>query len=67
VDGLKVLRLLQRASYNEVVRVRVPPSVVGEVERHLRSYIVGILERDVNAAAFIERLRREEPVPVAKA
>ena len=30
-----------------------------EVERHLRSYIVSVLERDVNSAAFIERLRRE--------
>ncbi|MEE8370297.1 MAG: DNA repair protein RecO [Dehalococcoidia bacterium] len=67
LDGLKVLRLLQRASYNEVVRVRVPPSVAGEVERHLRSYIVCILERDVNAAAFIERLRREEPVQAVEA
>jgi DNA repair protein RecO (recombination protein O) len=66
LDGLKVLRLLQRASYNEIVRVRVPASVSGEVEGHLRSYIVCILERDVNAAAFIERLRREEPVQVAE-
>jgi hypothetical protein len=30
------------------------------VERHLRSYIVYMLERDVNAAAFVERLRREQ-------
>jgi hypothetical protein len=30
-----------------------------EVERHLRSYIVSVLERDVNSAGFIERLRRE--------
>jgi hypothetical protein len=29
------------------------------VERHLRSFIVSVLERDVNATSFIERLRRE--------
>ncbi len=66
LEGLKVLRLLQRASYNDVVRVRVPPPVAGEVEGHLRSYIVCVLERDVKAAAFIERLRREGLAETAK-
>jgi len=61
LNGLKVLRLLQRGSYNEVARLKVPPPLAQEVERHLRSYIAYILERDVNAAAFIERLRRQEP------
>jgi DNA repair protein RecO (recombination protein O) len=59
VNGLKVLRLLQRGSYNDVARVNVPPELAEEVERHLRSYIIAVLERDVNAAAFIERLRRD--------
>ncbi len=59
LTGLKALRLLQRESYNEVARVNVPPELAEEVERHLRSYIIGVLERDVNAAAFIERLRRD--------
>ena len=60
LNGLKVLRLLQRASYKETVRLSMPPSLAQEVERHLRSYIVYMLERDVNAAAFVERLRREQ-------
>jgi DNA repair protein RecO (recombination protein O) len=60
MDGLKVLRLLQRASYNEVGQLNIPPALTQEVERHLRSYIVCVLERDVNAAAFVERLRREQ-------
>ncbi len=60
VNGLKVLRLLQRASYKEVERLNAPPALSQEVERHLRSYIVCMLERDVNAAAFVERLRREK-------
>jgi DNA repair protein RecO (recombination protein O) len=60
LNGLKVLRLLQRATYNDIARVKTPPSLAQEVERHLRSYIVCVLERDVNAAAFIERLRRDD-------
>ena len=60
VNGLKVLRLLQRASYKEVGGLNLPPALAEEVERHLRSYIVCVLERDVNAAAFVERLRREQ-------
>jgi DNA repair protein RecO (recombination protein O) len=60
VNGLKVLRLLQRASYKEVGGLNLPPALSQEVERHLRSYIVCMLERDVNAAAFVERLRREQ-------
>jgi DNA repair protein RecO (recombination protein O) len=59
LNGLKLLRLLQRGSYNDVARVRVPPDLGDEVERHLRSYIITVLERDVNAASFIERLRRD--------
>ena len=59
LNGLKVLRLLLRGSYNDVARVNVPPELAEEVERHLRSYIIGVLERDVNAATFIERLRRD--------
>ena len=59
VNGLKVLRLLQRASYNDVGRLNMRPALAQEVERHLRSHIVCMLERDVNAAAFVERLRRE--------
>ena len=60
VNGLKVLRLLQRASYKEVEGLNLPPALAEEVERHLRRYIVCVLERDVNAAAFVERLRREQ-------
>jgi DNA repair protein RecO (recombination protein O) len=59
VNALKVLRLLQRGSYNDVARVRVAGELGEEIERHLRSHIITVLERDVNAAAFIERLRRE--------
>lgn len=59
LNGLKLLRLIQRGTYNDVARVRVSADLAEEVERHLRGYIITVLERDVNAAAFIERLRRE--------
>lgn len=61
LNGLKLLRLMQRGSYNDLARVRVPADLSDEVERHLRGYIITVLERDVNAAAFIERLRRDGP------
>lgn len=59
LNGLKVLRLLQRGTYNDIARLKVPRELSQEVERHLRSYIISVLERDVNAAGFIERLRRD--------
>jgi DNA repair protein RecO (recombination protein O) len=60
VNALKVLRLLQRGSYNDVARLKLGEELAVETERHLRSYIVCVLERDVNAAGFIERLRRDD-------
>lgn len=59
LNGLKLLRLMQRGSYNDLARVKAPGDLADEVERHLRGYIITVLERDVNAAAFIERLRRD--------
>jgi DNA repair protein RecO (recombination protein O) len=59
LNALKVLRLLQRGSFNDAMRVRMEGPLAREVETHTRSFIVSVLERDVNAAAFIERLRRE--------
>ena len=69
VDALKVLRLAQKASWKEMARLRLSYTVSREVETHLRSYIVFVLERDVRAASFLERLRREGidgpgPLPV---
>lgn len=65
LNALKVLRLLQRAPYAEVAAVRVDEPLALEIERHLRSYVVCVLERDLNAAAFIDTLRRRAaPDPV---
>lgn len=68
LNGLKVLRLFQRRPFPEAARVRLTPELGRELERHLRSSIRFILERDVRAAAFLDRLRRgQEPLPAAAA
>ena len=58
-QALQAMRLLQRGSWSQVVRLQLPALRSQEIERHLRAYIVYVLEREVNAAAFIQRLRRE--------
>lgn len=60
LNALKVLRLLQRGPFDEAARVRMPPPLALEVERHLREYIRYVLERDVRSAAFVETLRRQK-------
>lgn len=59
LNAIKVLRVLQREPYNKVARLNLDAALAEEVERHLRSYIVCVLERDVNSAAFIDRLRMD--------
>lgn len=59
LNALKVLRVLQREPYNKVARLNLDSSLAQELERHLRSYVVCVLERDVNSTAFIDRLKRE--------
>jgi DNA repair protein RecO (recombination protein O) len=69
VSGLKVMRLLQRGGFGDILRVRIGPTLAQEVEFHLRAYLIHVLERDVRSAAFIDRLRREgvgEPAGVAE-
>lgn len=61
LNGLKFLRVLRRGPYKEVARIRMMSELGDEIERHLRSYIITVLERDVNAAAFIELLRKDSP------
>jgi DNA repair protein RecO (recombination protein O) len=62
VNALKVMRLLQKGAFAEVMRVRTAPALESELERHLREYVLYVLERDVRSARFIETLRRT-PAP----
>jgi DNA repair protein RecO (recombination protein O) len=59
LNAIKVLRQLQREPYKKNARLQIDAALAQELERHLRSYIVCVLERDVNSTAFIDRLRRE--------
>jgi DNA repair protein RecO (recombination protein O) len=58
VNALKYLRLLQRAPYAEVERVRLPAALWAEVERHVRGSVRATIEREVRAAQFMDAVRR---------
>jgi len=61
VNALKMLRLLQRNDYADVARVKLTPTLAEELERHLRDYLLYVLERDVRSVRFLETLRRSQP------
>jgi DNA repair protein RecO (recombination protein O) len=58
-NALKVLRLLARAPYAEVARVRLSAALMAEVETCLKDHVHSVLERDVRSARFVETLRRD--------
>jgi DNA repair protein RecO (recombination protein O) len=57
VNALKVLRLMQRAPFPEVARVRISSVLMAELERCLRESIRFLLDRDVRSLAFLETVR----------
>jgi DNA repair protein RecO (recombination protein O) len=59
VNGLKVLRLLQKASFGEIARVRLRGALAAEIEACLGGHVRYVLEREVRSAEFVETLRRE--------
>lgn len=59
VDAIKVLRLLQGADYATAARVRIRPQLMSELEQLLRRHLEYLLERRVNAAAWLEKLGQE--------
>jgi len=68
VEALKVLRFFHREEAEAVSRLRLPPRVAREVEGVLGGFIAFILEREVNTARFLHRLRRlREGLPRATA
>ena len=63
LNALKVLRLLQRASFAEASRVRLSADLASEVEARLAVYFRHILEREVRSARFVETLRHAPAGP----
>ncbi len=59
VNTLKVLRLLARAPFAEVARIRLSGALSAEVEDCLKDHVHSVLEREVRSARFVETLRRD--------
>jgi DNA repair protein RecO (recombination protein O) len=57
MDALKYLRHLQRSSYREALRAKIPPATAREMESLMQYYITYNLERGLNAPAFLRRVR----------
>lgn len=54
---LKVLRHMQRSHYNRVKELQINPALHDDLERILLGYITYLLERRLQSADFIRRLR----------
>jgi DNA repair protein RecO (recombination protein O) len=57
VETLKYLRHFQRSSYREAARARPDLEVRQEAESLMQGYFMFLLEREVNAAGFLKRVR----------
>ncbi len=60
LNGLKVLRYLQRLEAPPAGGLRLDPATRREIESVMRSYVEQLLERALKSTAFLERLRLEE-------
>lgn len=59
MDALKYLRHLQRSSYREAQRAKIPTPVAREMEAILQHYITSLLERNLNTPHFIRQVIKE--------
>lgn len=59
LSAFKVLRLWQNCSLDDACRVRVSSELAGELEMIMRSYVKYLLERDLKATAWLDRLKRD--------
>lgn len=58
MQGLKLLRHMQRSAYDRVVGLDITPTLHDEVERVMQGYVSHVLERRPQTIEFIQRLRR---------
>ena len=61
VNAIKVLRFFQREPPDAVDALEVPPHVLRETTRALRSYTTYVLERDLKSARFMNLVASEAP------
>jgi DNA repair protein RecO (recombination protein O) len=59
LNAFKVLRLWQSCSFDDACRVRVSGELASELEMVMRSYMKYLLERDLKATAWLDRLKRD--------
>lgn len=57
LNALKLLRLMARAPYREVARVRISQELGAELETCLGDYLRYVLEREIRSARFVQTLR----------
>jgi DNA repair protein RecO (recombination protein O) len=57
LNALKMLRLLERAPFEDAARVRLSGALAMELEACLSEYVRYVLEREVRSARFVETLR----------
>ncbi len=62
LNALKVFRFIQAQPFAEVDRLKVGPSLAGELKQVMRRYIRYLLERELKCAGWLDRLERESPV-----
>ena len=65
VGSMRLLRLLQRErSPSRLMELEIPPGLIGETERTLRTYIRFIAERELKSAEFMSLVARAaKPLP----
>jgi DNA repair protein RecO (recombination protein O) len=57
VDVLKVLRFMQKNSFETVSRLRITSDLANQIKNVLSSYIRHILEKDIKSANWLDSLR----------
>lgn len=60
LNALKTLRYLQTRPWDAVRVLQIGRTLHAELERHMLAYITFLLERRLQSAEFLQRLRREE-------
>jgi len=64
VRALKSLRYLLVSNFDGASLLRVDEALATELERHLRSFMQHVLDRDINAARLLDELARmHRPAP----
>ena len=57
LNALKMLRLLDRGSFEDAARIRLSGELQLELQTCLRDFVTYVLEREVRSARFVEGLR----------